>query len=671
MQLMDRDDDLERAIALSLMEVQASHSQEDVVSVDISDEEEDHFQAELQCAIEASKAGSDARHSTAHLFKPTNTSEFEVSQSSTSTPSSSVPFLYERAQLEKERLERRKHLRGESDDHEGPREKSQQPPVKRQHLSSIHERTDRRTNQSLTVSNNSSSSSQEVRSGGKTSNVTISVVDQLFWDGELRPTANRHSQPRKDGRATFRMNEVLGPKTDISFAIISSYSTSVSWIYEFFDPHTPVILAAQPDQSGQAISKNILPNWIMTVPFLRNGRGCQHMKFMLIFYKTGRLRVVVSTANLVDYDWRDIENVVWLQDVPPRSRPLPHDPKVVDDFPSIMQKVLHAVNVRPALANMLANDHPDLPLETIHDLRSKWDFSKVRVKLIPSIAGKHEGWPTVIQTGHTRLMKAVRDLGLRTGKGRAAKELTIECQGSSIGTYSTQWLNEFHLSARGESADDWLDEPKTRRAKLPWPAVKIIFPSLKTVRESVLGEPGGGTMFCRTNQWEAAKFPRELFYDSNSAGGHVLMHSKMIIATVRQKSTPFASASKSNSKARSTIQSSSDKGKSKVIVISDSETESETKAQEDAVEVQNEPIGWAYVGSHNFTPSAWGTLSGSGFNPVLNIVNYELGILFPLYEEEDAKRVSCFHRPARKYVLGEDRPWIQEESPAFGASSRD
>ena len=30
-------------------------------------------------------------------------------------------------------------------------------------------------------------------------------------------------------------------------------------------------------------------------------------------------------------------------------------------------------------------------------------------------------------------------------------------------------------------------------------------------------------------------------------------------------------------------------------------------------------IGWAYVGSHNFTPSAWGTLSGSSFNPTLNV----------------------------------------------------
>ena len=31
------------------------------------------------------------------------------------------------------------------------------------------------------------------------------------------------------------------------------------------------------------------------------------------------------------------------------------------------------------------------------------------------------------------------------------------------------------------------------------------------------------------------------------------------------------------------------------------------------------PIAWAYVGSHNFTPSAWGNVSGSSFNPVINV----------------------------------------------------
>lgn len=40
-------------------------------------------------------------------------------------------------------------------------------------------------------------------------------------------------------------------------------------------------MVAQPGESGNAEIKNILPNWVMTVPFLRNGRGCQHMKVRL------------------------------------------------------------------------------------------------------------------------------------------------------------------------------------------------------------------------------------------------------------------------------------------------------------------------------------------------------------------------------------------------------
>ncbi|KAG1777981.1 tyrosyl-DNA phosphodiesterase-domain-containing protein [Suillus placidus] len=626
------DEDLERALALSLRESRANASSSRAISIsDSEDDDDDRFQSELLQAIQVSKTES-SRATTQSVHNPE-----PPSQSVRSTPTAS--FLSERAQMERERLERLKRVRGKDADDGG----RISPPAKRQRIPSFEILANGRANIASASSSSLPSGSSASSRTASTAINPIPTSEQLFWNGELRPTANKHSQPRQDGKSTFRLTEVLGLKSDISFAIIASYSTSVSWIYEFFAPSTPVIVVAQPDQSGQPTIKNILPNWVMTVPFLRNGRGCQHMKFMLIFYKTGRLRVVISTANLIDYDWRDIENAVWLQDLPPRSAPLPHDPKAIDDFPSIMQNVLRAVNVRPALANMLANDHPNLPLQTISDLRMKWDWSKVKVKLVPSIAGKHEGWPNVILTGHIRLMKAVRDMGLRTGRGKAAKDLVIESQGSSIGTYSTQWINEFYWSARGESAEDWLDEPKSRRAKLSWPPVKIVFPSLKTVRDSVLGEQGGGTMFCRTNQWEASKFPRELFHDSNSAGGRVLMHTKMIIATYRPKKSIFEATSQS-------------KGKGKEL--SDSETEPES----DDIEIQNDPIGWAYVGSHNFTPSAWGTLSGSGFNPVLNVVNYELGIIFPLYDAKDAERVSCFKRPARKYVSGQDRPWIQEES---------
>ena len=63
---------------------------------------------------------------------------------------------------------------------------------------------------------------------------------------------------------------------------------------------------------------------------------------------------------------------------------------------------------------------------------------------------------------------------------------------------------------------------------MPAPStLKILFPTWDWVRNSVLGEAGGGTMFCRKSTWEAAKFPRNLFGESRSRRGRVLMHSKV------------------------------------------------------------------------------------------------------------------------------------------------
>ena len=96
--------------------------------------------------------------------------------------------------------------------------------------------------------------------------------------------------------------------------------------------------------------------------------------------------------------------------------------------------------------------------------------------------------------------------------------------------YSGGWLAEFILSARGTSPEAALNAPKSRRAATPMPAsatLKILFPTADWVRGSVLGEAGGGIMFCRRNTWEAAKFPRNLFCESRSRRGRVLMHSKV------------------------------------------------------------------------------------------------------------------------------------------------
>ncbi|PPR00298.1 hypothetical protein CVT24_004588 [Panaeolus cyanescens] len=592
--MSQEDEDFARAIALSLREAGSQPEIIDLATTEDEVDDEARFERELQKAIVASQM--EQAHAKPDI--PTSISEKaqekqpEQPLAQARTPMSA--FMAERALLEKERLARQKRLRPESfstsnqdDDDEDDEDEydTREPPAKRQNVSSC--------------SSFSSRSNIRGRSGAQPSQ-EVPTINQVFWNGELRQTATRYADPRADGKPTFRLTEVLGPKSDLEFAIVSSYSLDWGWIYPFFDPSVPVIMVAQPDSSAQGKSsvKHVLPNWVRTTPTLRGGFGCQHMKFMLLFYKTGRLRIVISTANLIDYDWRDMENSVWLQDIPLRSRPLTVTSKDnVDDFPTILQRMLYAINVKPALTAVISDNHPNLPIKSIDELRQRWDWSNVKAQLVASIAGKHEGWPSVVQTGHPRLMMAIRQLGMRTHKG-VHKGLLLECQGSSLGTYTTQWLNEFHYSARGESAEDWLNKSKKSRESLPLPPVKIVFPTNATVKESAGGEAGGGTIFCRRKQWSAKNFPRSLFHDSRSKAGPALMHSKMIIATLRDNTSSTAGSST----------------KRRPNVPSDTEDDDSS----DEIEVVDPGVGWAYVGSHNFTPSAWGTLSGSSFNPILN-----------------------------------------------------
>ena len=59
-----------------------------------------------------------------------------------------------------------------------------------------------------------------------------------------------------------------------------------------------------------------------------------------------------------------------------------------------------------------------------------------------------------------------------------------------MGKCNKVWLKEFYHSASGANAQDWIGKPK-KADKLPWPdkrGIKILFPTLRTVRKSRLGE---------------------------------------------------------------------------------------------------------------------------------------------------------------------------------------
>lgn len=116
-------------------------------------------------------------------------------------------------------------------------------------------------------------------------------------------------------------------------------------------------------------------------------------------------------------------------------------------------------------------------------------------------------------------------------------------------------------------------------------------------------------MFCGSNYKNEKTKP--LLHDANSKRGGVLMHSKMLIAMFEPIPTTLGASGSSKAEG---------KQKAKVSDVG----------------------GWFYVGSHNFSPAAWGTLNFKNKPPTLNVSfarvdssdhqvnNYELGIMLPI-----------------------------------------
>ncbi|KZV95003.1 phospholipase D/nuclease [Exidia glandulosa HHB12029] len=593
-------DDDDGALAMAIAASLEDSKRKDVIVIDSDSEPDDpdaQFQRDLDAALKASQADP-ARAS--GMTAPAD------------TPAMSS-FMLERKKLEAERLARQKRLRGEDSTTSSAREggddddDADKPPPQK------------------------SSASTSSNSG-------------LFWDGELRPTANMHVDADKATGPVFRLTEIIGDKNDLAFAVVSSYSNDIAWLMSMFPDKVPVVLVNHPMSEGGNDLHFLSTNWLLVSPAMPANRGAMHIKLLLLFYKSGRLRVVIPTANLLQMDWRDIENYVWVQDIPKLMSPTPFAKLPKDNFAAILTDTLKILNVGHALTSFQKTGQwPGMPIHALDELRMWWDWSRVTAKLVPSFVGRHEGWPNVVRVGHTALLKSLRDMGADCPPHM---KLTLECQGSSIGRYSTQWMNEFYCSARGEPSEKftWIGN-KSLREKLPYPPIKILFPSLRTVDNSVLGRIGGGTMFCDPDMWRAPKFPRDNFYDSNSKRGRVLMHTKMILGIFEHDSNFNVKG-----KRKGDPYDTDDDDDDEVQIVG--ETPKKKKREKLA--------GWLYVGSHNFTPSAWGTLSGSRITPVLNITNFELGVVLPIKEPEQLDEMVAWKRPARKYNLPQDVPWMQK-----------
>ena len=163
-----------------------------------------------------------------------------------------------------------------------------------------------------------------------------------------------------------------------------------------------------------------------------------------------------------------------------------------------MRAVLKSLSVPPG--------HPALTKMSDYDMQTTCE-----ARIVASIPTSKPitGWSEMEHVGLARLAKVVKDiLG-----GKARKGVSLEAQGSSMGLYSTRWLQQFHIISSGISLPGVLPLPPAARANKAWaravsrkesekwPPIKLLFPSDSWVKtQSVQGPLGALTFFGKARQ---------------------------------------------------------------------------------------------------------------------------------------------------------------------------
>lgn len=333
--------------------------------------------------------------------------------------------------------------------------------------------------------------------------------------------------------------------------------------------------------------------------------------------------MAISTANLIEYDWSIIENAVYVR-----------------DFSQVYTSHQEPSHFLETLLRV--HDSLGTPKSLYSDALLRYDFSSADdVRLVLSVPGTYRGEKALRSNGHLALASAVQYLdkavpvaspsssnqasssaaSILQSRPASNRRLTLECQGSSIGSYTIDWMRNFYRSAMGwdfpgtaQSASDPETSrslPRTTKKSLgwqddEWPNIKIVYPTFKTVKQSIGGPAGGGTIFCPLDTWNKPKFPRHLFYDSRSRRQGLLQHvsqsgrgGSILVKTLLMLKTTVVRYPLSQTKMILAI-IGGDASKSKGNLLS-----APTPAQSTTVHPAESPpqpvTGWLYVGSHNLS----------------------------------------------------------------------
>lgn len=225
--------------------------------------------------------------------------------------------------------------------------------------------------------------------------------------------------------------------------------------------------------------------------------GTHHTKMMFLLYDTG-LRVVIHTANLIERDWHQKTQGIWISPVFPKLKSGP-SPTQGDSPTHFKRDLLQYVSAYKAYQ-----------LKDWQDHISRHDLSSANVFIVGSVPGRHmaekKHW-----FGHMKLRKLLNENG--PAKEQASKWPVVG-QFSSIGSLGASkenWLSVEFLQSLATVKG-------TSSVPLAHVEFKLIFPTVDNVRTSLEGYPAGGSIPYSINVAKKQPWLHSYFHQWKSEG---------------------------------------------------------------------------------------------------------------------------------------------------------
>ncbi|XP_057366937.1 probable tyrosyl-DNA phosphodiesterase [Daphnia carinata] len=284
-----------------------------------------------------------------------------------------------------------------------------------------------------------------------------------------------------DQPLTLRFTDLFHPSLGVlQQSMQMNFMVELGWLLAQYCQHKVqrkpllVIYGAESEELSEAKSRVPTINTIRVKP--KYPFGSHHTKMSALSYEDGSLRIVVHTGNLIESDWEDRTQGIWVSpSCPPLLSKAGENTGDGDSVTGFKRDLLRYLETYSLVA-----------LKPWIEKIQQADMSHINVCFIPSSPGSHPIHPganeRVPKWGHLHLSWLLQQ------HSSSEPDDTVIMQCSSIGSLGpspSSWLvGELAVSMAASSG----------MAKLGQQTVQVVYPCAQDVKASIHGMAGGGCL---------------------------------------------------------------------------------------------------------------------------------------------------------------------------------